>query len=273
MNKSDSGSIPEKYYDAKNQKKWLLASVPVVLHTVPMRLHRFFIDEPLVGGNSIVIKNRDLLHQWKNVFRFQVGHRLILLDNSGYEFEAQISSLSGISCSLIIIESKLSPSAPSREIFLFAALIKKDKFEWVLEKGTEIGVSHFIPVLAERSEKKNLNTERALKIIKEATEQSHRAKLPKLHGALELEDALEFIKSPGVENCTVIVLDPSGSQKFDKHLFKSDKRIALFVGPEGGWSSHELDVFKKHNIDTYSLGPLVLRAETASLAATSILLL
>lgn len=242
-----------------------------------MRPHRFFVKEPLENKGSFFITDRELLNQWKNVFRFQIGHRLILLDNSSYEFLAQIVLLTNLKAEVEIISSKISETVPRADLTLFMALIKKDNFEWVLEKGTEIGVTHFVPLLAEKSEKKNFNEERGLKIIQEATEQSQRALLPTLGGMVKTIEALNICKEQGIES--ILVLDPEGNTKFDKDFLKSVNReiqkakIALFIGPEGGWSKQELEFFTKNGAQICTFGTAILRAETAAVAATSILLL
>lgn len=239
-----------------------------------MRLHRFFVTEPLEGKDSFVATDRDLLHQWKNVFRFQVGHRLILLDNSSYEFIVQIVLLTGIKAEVQVISSKISGTNPQVDLTLFAALIKKDNFEWILEKGTEVGVSHFVPVLAEKSEKKNFNLERAGKIIQEATEQSGRARLPNIYAIHETADALNFCKEQKIES--IVVLDPTGTEKLDKKIIGNNKKVAIFIGPEGGWSTKELELFKEFKekgtiIATF--GEAILRAETAAIVGAATFLL
>ena len=236
-----------------------------------MRLHRFFVEESLGGKDSFAIKDKDLLHQWKNVFRFQVGHRIILLDNSSYEFIAQIVSLTNLMAEVEIISGKISDTTPKIELALFAALIKKDNFEWIIEKGTEIGVSYFVPVLAERSEKKNFNKERAEKIIEEATEQSGRAKLPKIHEIFKLGEAINFCKELEIDQ--IIVMDPTGEEKLSKKVVGDNKKVALFIGPEGGWSSQELSLFKKNSLDICTFGEAILRAETAAIVSAATLLI
>ncbi len=230
-----------------------------------MRLHRFFIEEKIEGKDSIRIRNRELHHQLKDVFRFQIGASVLLLDNSGFEFEAVITSFEVGNLDFKIVHSEKVKNVPKREIYLFASLIKKDNFEWVLEKGTEIGVTHFIPVLSERSEKKALNMERAIKIIREASEQSGRGILPELHSVMKLEDVLSSTSGE------IIVFDFSGIP-FKDFRQQSDIR-KLFVGPEGGWSDREIKMFLDKKAQIVSLGETVLRAETASLVASTLFLL
>jgi 16S rRNA (uracil1498-N3)-methyltransferase len=123
-------------------------------------------------------------------------------------------------------------------------------------------------VIAERSEKKNLNAERLEKIVIEASEQSGRGTVPTIHPVVAFSEALADVvkrKLPG------IVFDPSGT-KFSQNDFADfsvDANIAAFIGPEGGWSPDEIAAFKQANIPVLSLGQQILRAETATVAALS----
>jgi len=227
-------------------------------------------------GKTVRIDEANLLHQWKNVFRLEKGDMVILLDNTGYEYAAEIQMLSKKEAEVLIGEKKLADavlvesarSAP--EVWLHASLIKKDHFEWVLEKGTELGVRHFVPVLSERSEKKELNVERSEKIITEAAEQSGKGKLPVLHDIVSLSDAL--VELDPHEKIEKIAFHLEGAH-FSATEFKNKKDLALFIGPEGGWSEGDLALFAEHNIKLYSLGHQVLRAETAAIASVALTLL
>jgi 16S rRNA (uracil1498-N3)-methyltransferase len=152
------------------------------------------------------------------------------------------------------------------EVILFASLIKKDKFEWVLEKCTELGVSKFVPIISERSEKKDLNIERMRKIIKEASEQSERGFMPEICEPIELEEALADIEYKA------IALHLSG-ESFDDENLKIFSKLGLFVGPEGGWGEKDIKLFKNKNVPLVTLGTQVLRAETASMVVCSKVLL
>lgn len=248
-----------------------------------MRLHRFFIEEQLRNKKSVSFFEDELIHQWKDVFRFGQGDRLILLDNSRYEFLVEIETLTTNKAELKIIQETKSENMPRQDMWLFAALIKKDNYEWVLEKGTELGVSHFVPIISERSEKKGLNMERAKKIVREASEQSGRAILPEVFDPVKIEEALKIAENNPV---SLIALHPSG-EKFSQEKLTPDtkkfsslgindadnKSIGVFIGPEGGWSEREIEFFTAHNIKIFSLGTQILRAETAAIAIASLLLL
>jgi len=251
------------------------------VYTCCMRLHRFFSNDPVVptieSGNqndrNDLITRSSATAQWKKVFRFGPGDRVILFDGSGRDFICEILEYKGGNGDsdeetvLKIIESHENNVKPRCNVSLFAAVVKKDNFEWIVEKATELGVSDIVPIIAERSEKKNLNTERLEKITVEASEQSGRGTVPRVHVVISLEDALAEIKK---RKQPAIVFDLSGikfSQKdFDVFV---DSDIVIFIGPEGGWSENEINLFKQTGVQVVSLGPQILRAETAVIAALS----
>jgi 16S rRNA (uracil1498-N3)-methyltransferase len=231
-----------------------------------MKLQRFFIKQELKEGNEVNINDVDFVHQIFHVFRKKVGDEVVLLDNSGFEFLAEIVSLNKKEVSLRILNKKKVLNICKNEVVLFASLIKKDKFEWVLEKCTELGVSKFVPVISERSEKKGLNIERARKIIKEASEQSERGIMSEICEPITLESALKDLSGEA------IALHLTG-EIFNTEKLKSSKKLGLFIGPEGGWGEKDIELFKKNNIPLITLGSQVLRAETASVAGCAKLLL
>ncbi|MEI6058457.1 MAG: RsmE family RNA methyltransferase [archaeon] len=231
-----------------------------------MKLQRFFIKQELKDGGEVNINDADFVHQIFHVFRKKAGDEIILLDNTGYEFLAEIVSLNKKEANLNILNKKEVLNICKNEVILLASLIKKDKFEWVLEKCTELGVSGFVPVISERSEKKGLNIERARKIIKEASEQSERGRMPEICEPIDLEEALKGL------NCEAVALHLNGGL-FNIEKLKSIEKVGLFVGPEGGWGERDIAIFEKNNIPLITLGSQVLRAETASVAVSSKLLL
>ncbi len=247
-----------------------------------MRLHRFLINEEIGEKQEIIISDADLIHQWRNVFRFTTGTQLVLFDNTGFEYLGLIDRIShlGVKVRIISKEDKNNVSYP--KVSLYAALIKKDNFEWIIEKATELGVSQIVPVVSDRSEKKGLNLGRAEKIIKEASEQSGRVKLPRLNKPTALEELLESIRMEDEEKIKKIsknseekikffALDPKGKKWPSNGTF--EKEIGVFVGPEGGWTERELQLFKLKKIPIYSLGSQILRAETAVVSSLALLLL
>jgi len=231
-----------------------------------MKLQRFFVEGDLDKGKDVSINNLDFIHQVVHVFRKHSGDKVILLDNSGFEFLVTIISLNKKEILVHIEDRKQVVNKQKLEVVLFASIIKKDKLEWVLEKCTEIGISNFIPIVSERSEKKDLNIERAKKILKEASEQSERGNVPTICEPVSLVLALNNVDFP------VYAFHLEG-KKCDFEKMKQDTKIGIMIGSEGGWGDKDLEIFKEKNIPLINLGSQVLRAETASVVVSAKILL
>jgi len=136
-----------------------------------MRLHRFYTTTPITS-DKFDVSDRDLVHQWRTVFRYNVGSQVILFDGSGIDFLVIITSIRNLGATVEVVEKKKNKNIPKINLTLCVGIIKKDNFELVVQKATELGVLQIISVLCERSEKKNINIERLQKIAIEASEQS-----------------------------------------------------------------------------------------------------
>ncbi len=232
-----------------------------------MRFRRFFLEEVIQGG-KIIIRDQDLIQRLIKVLRLKVGDQIIVFDKLGFEFLAQIELLSKNRTELTVIEKRKNLAEPEKKIYLFQAIIKKDNFEWVIEKGTEAGIFSFTPILTERTIKTNLNFERLRKIAISATEQSGRVFVPIINQIEKFEDSFRKIKDK-----FILFLDITGEpiKKFF-HEIQKNKEIYIFVGPEGGWSEKEINLVKENNIRIVSLGPRILKSETlAPVIATLVL--
>jgi 16S rRNA (uracil1498-N3)-methyltransferase len=191
---------------------------------------------------------------------------VILFDGFGQDHRCELASLSRTEALCLVRESTQAARDPAQELHLFAALIKKERFEWLLEKATELGVSQIRPVIADRSLVRRFNLLRAKEIIREAAEQSGRGNLPALYEPMELSQVFKeyaYLKS--------IAFDPHG-EAFEKKNWEKEEKIGAFVGPEGGWSARELEVFREKEIAVYSLGVATLRSETAAVVVATLLL-
>lgn len=233
-----------------------------------MRLHRFYIDKT-IEGETVDITDKDLVHQWKNVFRYNVASQVAVFNGSGYEYLAFIRSLRNLGATLTIVSKKKTPKI-SRCVGLALSILKKENSEFVIQKATELGVSFIQPIISERIEKKSINMSRARKIAIEASEQSGRGDIPMINEPVELKGFLETSFLSDFQN--VIALHPEGLL-LDREVIDREGSFLIFIGPEGGFSEEEIKLFKLKNIEIYSLGPLVLRGETASVAVSSLFLL
>ncbi len=233
-----------------------------------MRIHRFYVKTPITDS-TYEISDRDLVHQWKKVFRYNVGSQVIVFDGSGTDHLCMISSLRNLGATLVVIRKTRTVSTVHRSVWMCVSLIKKDNFEMVVQKVTELGVTHIVPILAERSEKKKINMERLEKISIEASEQSGRGDVPQIMPLTTLSDLF----ARGVLPQEKIVLHPDGMD-FRLHISNGNpSTLAVFIGSEGGWSDKEIQMFQSYNIPVLSLGSQILRAETSAIAVASALLI
>ncbi len=229
-----------------------------------MRLHRFYVSQPL--GEEVVIDDVSLGNQWMNVFRYSVGDFAILFNGDGYDYTFSLASLSKKSCSLI--RTKQSPSyMPKRQITLCLSLIKKDLFELAVQKATELGVTHIIPIVSTHSQIKNISHDRLQKIVIEASEQCGRGDIPTIAPTSDLHTTLINLTNT---QCPVL-LQIGGTPLYEVHKKRGDKEVVLFIGPEGGWSKEDIILLETMRIPAYSLGETTLRAETAAIVAVAVL--
>lgn len=236
---------------------------------------RFFVDFPIGEEKRISLEDEGILHQLLSVFRVRLGEDIILLDDSGFEYEAMVK---GVGKKEIIVQINGKKEGKKRGIAvnLFQSVLKKDNVELVLEKCTEIGISKFVPVLAERSIKLNLNNERLHKIAREASEQCGRVNLPVIYEVKDFDDAIgEAVSEKDAIN---VILHEESNQCCSRlsceflEQFKDAKKFNLFIGPEGGFSETEIELAKKNDFYVLSLGDLVLRSETAAIVASAIIM-
>ncbi len=231
-----------------------------------MRLHRFYIPEKIGVQKEIVVHSADLANQLRRVFRLRTGDSAILFDGSGSDHECMIAGFTDGSVSFEVKDVSPSRYMPQRKVVLYTALVKKDTFEWIVEKATELGVSTIVPVMAERSEKKGLNMDRLNKIAIEAAEQSGRGDIPEIGQVVDLGGA-----TSGGGTSYRIALHTEGD--IIRRVDLRGDEVSIFIGPEGGWSPKEIEMFHASGIPVVSLGSQVLRAETAVVSALSIILL
>lgn len=244
-----------------------LLAISFLVYTLSfMRLHRFYIEENIGNKKEITLSDSTLVHQLRSVFRLKTGDSLILFDGSSFEYVSEIVLITSERVTVVIREVRDRCYSPKKNIHLLQSVIKKDNFEWVLEKCTELGVSRFTPVISERTEKKNINLDRARIIVKEASEQSGRCSVPAIDDICDLKDILQEYKDE------IVVFHMEGMSLRDSSFALRDT-LKVLVGPEGGWSEKEIALFKEKNIPIVSVGAQVLRAETASVAIATLLLL
>ena len=236
--------------------------------------HRFFVPPESISGDAVTFDAAQA-HQLRNVLRLSPGARVIVLDNTGIEYEIELTALERDAASGKVCARCPSAGEPHLSLTLYQSLIKGDRFEWVLQKGTELGVSAFVPLICQRTvlqdprrvEKKRPRWER---IIREAAEQSGRGRLPRLLAPASFPDACHG--SIQEADLALILWVGTTTKGLSTTLRAGLKRVALLVGPEGGFAPDEVSLAQGCGLDAVSLGPRILRAETAGIVASAIVL-
>ncbi len=222
-----------------------------------MKIHRFFVDLPY-ETDELIISDKELVHQMNNVLKLKSGEFVELFDGSGSAFLGEISSVS--KKSVEIKNGEIKKVADTRkEIFAYIPLLRRTNTELIIQKLTELGIKNIIPIKTDRTIKSDVNQERLKKISIEATEQSGQYFLTNISEPLKLKEALE--RASGTD---IFVLD-MGNDSFRNH--KRTYPLSFFVGPEGGWTDEERELFRNSGAKIVTLTDTVLRGETAVILA------
>jgi 16S rRNA (uracil1498-N3)-methyltransferase len=234
-----------------------------------MARRRFFVDAVHRGQAQITGPDA---HHLTRVLRVEAGQKFEISDNSRV-YLAEVSAARKDFVSFAIIEPLVNAAVPILHVRLFVSLIKFERFEWMLEKATELGVERVTPLETDRSEKgldqaarKRLS--RWNRIAREASEQSRRDRLPEIDLPLKLVEALAC---PGAHR---YALDEAEARPILSAIPSHRERqaeVLVLAGPEGGWTDRERAAVAATAWTPVSLGPTILRAETAAIAAMAIL--
>ncbi len=232
-----------------------------------MARRRFFVEAVERGYAQITGQDA---HHLTRVLRVEPGQKFEISDNQNV-YLAEVETARKDLVRFQILE-KIEAGEPVVRTALFAALIKFERFEWLLEKATELGAAEVTPVITERSEKglEHAAQKRLLRwkrIAREASEQSRRARLPIIGSPVELTDALRINEGHRY------ALEEAGARPIlpaFPDVRQPGDRVALLVGPEGGWTDRERAAIAAAGWSTVSLGERILRAETAAIAALAI---
>jgi 16S rRNA (uracil1498-N3)-methyltransferase len=229
-----------------------------------MKLHRFYVsDIELVA--DLVIDDKKYTHQWTKVLRFRVGREVSLFNNQGLEYKYKITMIDKFGVRLQRLQ-QIDSVVTNREVYLCFSLLKKDKNDWVLQKATELGVAHFVPLLCERTEKTGFDEERAHKIVIEAAEQCGRIDIPTIHEPTTPQKIIE-----NLDDKTELFIAEQGPPNTTLNSSIQSKGAAILIGPEGGWTDQEKQFFHENNLNHLALSKFTLRAETAAITAAALI--
>ncbi|MBI4672290.1 MAG: 16S rRNA (uracil(1498)-N(3))-methyltransferase [Chloroflexi bacterium] len=236
-------------------------------------LHRFFVTPDSIRDGVVQFTNAQA-HQIRDVLRMRPTQEIFVLDNAGNEYRVRLSQFTRESVRGEILEKRRARGEPQTKIILYQALLKADKFEWVLQKGTEIGIAGFVPLTTARAIASNVGKQkfaRWTQIVTEAAEQAGRGKIPPLGTLQPLAQAFEAAQKLG--GALFVPWENESAQDLKRALDDSNaETIHLFIGPEGGFTNQEIEMAHAYGAQSITLGPRILRAETAGLVAASAIL-
>ncbi len=236
---------------------------------------RFFTDALRFDTDTLtgqaVVDGEDGRHISRSL-RMRVGEALTVSDGTGFDYDGEIEEINGDTVTVHLTKQYKNKSEPTLRVTLCPGMPKGDKLELVTQKATEMGVSEIIPVLTDRSVSRPdgksaaKKQERLQRIALEAAKQSGRGAVPQVGAMVGFKEAVRKAKG------TKILFYEGGGLPLSKCLPENETDVTVFIGPEGGFAPEEVEFAKENGVVTATLGPRILRTETAPLAALAILM-
>ena len=232
-----------------------------------MTLRRFYAPSENFKNETVSLDFEQTRHL-RDVLRLRQAEKVQVFDGEGNEFSCEIETIEKKLTLLKVVE-EVSPTAPESglDLTLAVALLKGEKFDLVVQKAVELGVTKLVPLNTKRTDVKfasaERKTERWRKIIVDATKQCGRAKLMKIIDPLDFE---KFIK---IADGTRILFTERDGESFSQD--KTNQKVTAAVGSEGGWEESEIQAARQNNFQIVTLNGRILRAETAAIAVASVL--
>jgi 16S rRNA (uracil1498-N3)-methyltransferase len=237
-------------------------------------MHRFFIPPEEIHPGHAYIKGKTA-RQMARVLRLKPGTECVLLDNLGSEYLARLDVVDVDNCGAEIME-KRQADEPGVRLLMMLCLTQREKFEWMLQKCTEIGAAGFLPVVSQRSlvqheDDVRNKVERWQDILREAAEQSGRGKIPVLHQAIKFDAAVQMVEP----DYPLRLITWEGEKAVGlKGVLKSGayKQVSVLIGPEGGFAEAEVQGAVRQGFQPVTLGKRILRMETAAVVSAALVL-
>lgn len=239
-------------------------------------MHRFFVAPEQIKDGRIAITGPDVKHILK-VLRLGTGDTITVMDGRGKSYEAVIEILRRGEVVCCIVKELLSPEGPPIRVILVQGLPKGDKMDFIIQKGTELGLSRVIPLICQRSVVKlerdsiNRKRERWQRIAYEAARQCSRPDIPEVDEPKDWELVLTSLP----EKATALIPweeENTLSLKDILHRNNASEEIYVFIGPEGGFTQEEIGRARLRGVRPVTLGPRILRTETAGMAVLTMIL-
>ncbi|UCG77561.1 MAG: 16S rRNA (uracil(1498)-N(3))-methyltransferase [Nitrospirota bacterium] len=232
---------------------------------------RLFVDD-VSPNESIIRLDRQNSHYLTKVLRLTDNDRVTVFDGSGREYICSLSFLEEVPF-LKVIETLRSDRVPYKKIVILQGLLKGKKMDLLVQKLSETGVSEVIPVITERSQVRSTSkTERWTKIAKESSRQCGRTDVLEISGPLKFEEAVDRISDRYQSSLKIVFYEGGGGTLSSLETdISSSEEVVVFIGPEGGFSEHEIGILRNSGFHIVGLAGFILRAETASIVASGII--
>ncbi|MCD8323482.1 MAG: 16S rRNA (uracil(1498)-N(3))-methyltransferase [Clostridiales bacterium] len=240
-------------------------------------MHQFFVEDSQIGKEYITITGGDVNHI-KNVLRMRAGEKIRVSSESGQDYFCEIAELTDDFVQADILDEEVPGTELSAKIYLFQALPKGDRMDYIVQKAVELGVYEIIPVSMQycvvkldekRAEKK---VKRWQAISESAAKQSKRSIIPKVRPVITYDDALAYANTCDVR--LVPYENEKGMEATEAALnrLKPGQSVSILIGPEGGFSADEIEEART-TMNAISLGRRILRTDTAAICALSAVML
>ncbi len=231
--------------------------------------YRFFVPAAAFVDDHVAVDDPDLARQLGQVLRLTAGDTITLLDGVGGVYTVQITSIARGGITGAVLARSVAGGEPRVQLTLYIALIRGERFEWALQKGTEIGAAAFVPLICTRNvvdgptDAKKLDRWR--RIVREAAEQSQRGIVPTVDAPQPFAPACARAAAAGP---ALLLYEGQGGASLRQHMRNTTpQHLGLLSGPEGGLTDDEVQLARAAGVQIASLGPRILRAETAPLVA------
>jgi 16S rRNA (uracil1498-N3)-methyltransferase len=238
---------------------------------------KFFIDDKNINGSVIDVYGDDVSHI-KRVLRLKPGDTVTLCDGKGTDYIVAIDSIEQNFVRTNIVSTNVNIAEPPIEVTIFQGVPKSDKMDLIIQKSVELGVKRVVPVMTDRTvvrieNKKDAEnkTTRWQRIALEAAKQCNRGAVPEIMMPVTFAESFKLLEK---EDLCLIPYEKEAENGLKTILsnYKDVKKVSVFIGPEGGFSEKEVETAIRANIRSVSLGPRILRTETAGLTVLSILM-
>jgi len=240
-------------------------------------MHKFFVSKDSIDGNNAVIDGEDVKHIYR-VLRLQVGDKVSVNNSEGKEYVGEITFIDKNEVNINLLEERSINNESPVEVYLYQGIPKSTKMDLIVQKNTELGVKAITPIITERvvvktELKEYKKVDRWNRIALEACKQCKRSLIPQINVPIEFDNLIEELKHMDLVVVPYENQKGYGIKKLIENIEKdSINKVAIVIGPEGGFADSEILKLKEIGSEIVTLGPRILRTETAGFTCLSLIM-